>query len=264
MPIRRSVKRLLFIALLVVANARAAEVLDVGADGKTAAITQSRDTASFRMGEYLCVIDDEIDIACGPVIKVLAKGAIIRFDFVREAVSSGDKVVFGAPRVIASKEDAEAAQSEVLFRRRRIFAFDLSAGALVGASYLFPFFHFQGMVTPRISVGIQPLFMSSNATTPSLGAYGGFLTVNYYTSRYYRGFWFSAGVGGYFFSSPTSTRRAGVGAAIAHVGYRVSLYRGLNVGLAVGGQYMERPRTTPTLGFAETQVTGMLDIGFAF
>lgn len=253
---------------LIAGIARGAEVLSVGEGGKTLAISQSKDTGGFKVRDYLCVVDDGEEIACGVVIRALPKGAILRVDFVKGSISRGDRVQFAGGRYPASVGYSPNASLEVPATRKRKYPFDLTAGVLGGANYILPALNFQGLVTPKTALGLLPVYFRQSASDTDLFAYGGFFTWNYYTNGYFRGFWFSAGAGLYSFNATPAggvTERTVVPAALISIGYRFGLGRGVNVGLALAAQYLKRPSLSSLdFNFSEYQGVGIVDFGFNF
>lgn len=256
------------VCLLLSAASTAAEVLSVGDGGKTLAISQSKDTGGFKVRDYLCVVDDDEEIACGVVIRALPKGAILRVDYVKGSISRGDRVQFAGGRYPAAVAYSPNSSLEVPAQRRRKYPFDISGGVLGGANYLIPMVHFQGMVTHKTALGVQPVYFRQTVSSTDLFAYGAFFTWNYYTSGYFRGFWFSGGAGLYSFNAtPTDlpTERTVVPAVLTSIGYRFGLGRGVNIGIALAAQYLKRPRLESLdFNFSEYQGIGTIDLGFNF
>lgn len=256
-------KLFLYIALFPMA-AFAAEILELEADGKGGKISQSADSRAFVKEDYLCVTHGQVEVACGLVTEAEDDEATIRFDFVKEPLEKGDKVVYAGGRYPASTSPPVMEASMSPYRRKKVFPFDITAGVIGGLNYVMPMAHFQGMISTRMSLGLMPVFFRRPFSSPTLSSIGGFFTVNYYTSGYFRGFWLGTGAGFYSFTA-SNGRPVTSGAALATAGYRFALFRNLNVGLAVGGQYINRPRTgADTFDFSEVQGVGTIDVGWKF
>jgi hypothetical protein len=79
--------------LLLLSSATfASRVLKVDGPGKMAAISQNSE-APWRARDYACVVRDGREVACGVIVKVSSKGAILRFDYKSgNPIRSGDSV----------------------------------------------------------------------------------------------------------------------------------------------------------------------------
>jgi hypothetical protein len=200
------------------------------------------------------------------VIKATRKGVIIRLDFVNGSISTGDKVQFAGGRYPATINYERSVLRTPMNRRKFVYPFDFSGGAIGSQAYVLPTFLFQGMVTPRIAIGVEGIYTRQQGTTSSLRALGALLTVNYYSWRYFRGFWFRGGSGLLFTNadSGTNSENATSLMGIATVGFKFGLGWGINIGLSVGGMYIQRPSTTSiTLDFNEFQGVGTATLGLS-
>ena len=257
--------RLILLALILPIASYGAQVIEVASDGKSLTISQSQDALAFLPNDYLCVLHEKEEVACGLVKESLENKAILSLDFSKEPISQGDKVVYAGNRYPASLvPPATGETSFSISAKRKVYPFDLSVGMLVGAHYFIPTAHFQGMISPKVSLGILPTLYRRPLSSPTLDAIGGFFTFNYYFNRYFRGPWLTAAAGFYAFSA-NGTRRTTSGAALLQLGYRFGLFAGLNCGLALGGQYLNRPRTAgETFNFSEFQAIASADLGWNF
>ncbi len=243
-------------------------MLEVGANPRQVAISQSADTRSFVPRDYLCVWHRDEEIACGVVIEVLPKGAVLRLDYAKERIRQGDRVYFAGSRypAFASRAEEAVIEEEAVSRPwKRKYPFDLSVGYLVTQPFTFPQLHFQGMVATHWAVGIAGQSIAQNNAFLSAKGYGALLTVNYYGSRYYRGFWLQTSAGLLFlknFANTGSTTTAPF--ALGTLGVRFGLWRGINIGLGVGGQYLPNPNSSLTFSARPFQFLGTGDIGFNF
>lgn len=251
--------------------ALAADVLKVMTDPTEIEVTQSRDTHTFLPKDYLCVWRGDEEIACGIVKEILPKSAVIKLDFQKRNVKSGDKVYFAGNRypAVAARSDNSIIEMDTSGKyRRRKYPFELSVGYIGSTNYQFPFAHFQGMVATSWAVGLQSQLATKRIAAGQLKVTSGILTVNYYGSSYFRGLWLQAGAGmGYLQIDKTAggnesgTALVGVGT----LGGRFGLFGGVNLGVGVGAQYLSQPSTlSVTLDFPTWQAVGTIDIGINF
>jgi len=143
----------------------------------------------------------------------------------------------------------------------------LSGGISAGFTFFYPMIHFQRALGSYVSLGLMPIYFKAAGSTTSVGAFGGYLTFNYYGNEYFRGFWTQLGVGAYKFSASNSTleERSTSIAAFGTIGWRGYWDLGLNVGVGAGLQYVQDPKfTVTTVNAVNFQPVLVLDVGVNF
>jgi hypothetical protein len=206
---------------------------------------------------------DAANRVCGQVIKVMSRGLIFSAASAKHDLSAGETVTLrrgggGSSRRVASTEES---YTEAPSRSRG----EISNDFVVGANLLQPFLRYEHSLGRNFSIGLMPIYLDYSADSGTLNGFGGYLTLSYYFSQAFRGFWLMAGGGFYkFTASLSSTSESGsTPGVLAALGYRWLLRSGLNVSLGVGMQYLANPQT-PSLQFTSLFPAAMLDIGYAF
>lgn len=247
--------------------ADAAEVLEVGKNSRQLAISQSKDTRSFAPRDYLCVWHSDEPVACGTVIEVLAKGAVLRLDYAKEPVRKGDKVYFAGTRhpAFATTEEEKVIEAEEAPKPwKRKYPFDLTAGLQLTSGYTFPMLLFQGLVSPHWTVGLGAQYVSQGTGVGNAKGYGAMLTANYYGSRYFRGIWLQMGAGLLFVSPFAGGTTVSVATGLATLGVRFKVVGKMNLGIGVGAQYISQSSTSIRIPGTAIQAMGTADLGFNF
>lgn len=251
------------LALWLSGSAVGAEVLRVGRDRQNIAITHS-DARRWVLDDRVCVYHGTSRVICGVVLKVTPKGAIAKLEQPSNDVLAGDEIRAGSTRrPTALLQTAEVGGSE-----GRPSHFDLTGGLSFSYSFFFPMLNFQIAMGPNFAIGLSPLYFKSTDNTGSLGAFGGYLNLNYYNSEYFRGLWVSLGGGLLMFSADDGidpTQSASAPAFMATVGWRGYWDLGLNIGVGAGVQYISKPDfTNITVNSAGIQPLLVVDVGFNF
>ena len=239
----------------------------------------------WRKGARLCVFNQERALGCGAILKLSKKAAVLKLDKASPFVAKGDKVVVGeqptpkVARLSRRKKNSppplsrEPRQPATLLTdsyaepKAPIDGWNLSGGISAGFTFFFPMLHLQRRLGSYYAIGIQPSYFRSSAEGASVGAIGGLLTLNYYGNEYFRGMWLQLGAGlqrfdvENFGANETGTSPTVIGT----FGWRGYWDLGLNVGVALGAQYVVDPEFATT----EIQATGIqpvfvLDVGFNF
>ncbi len=143
----------------------------------------------------------------------------------------------------------------------------LSGGISAGFTFFYPMVHLQKTIGSYVSLGLMPIYFKASGSTTSVGAFGGYLTFNYYGNEYFRGFWTQVGIGAYKFSASNSTleEKATSIAVFSTVGWRGYWDLGLNVGVGAGLQYVQDPKfTVTTVNAVNFQPVIVLDVGVNF
>ena len=254
--------RALLLILTTSSLAQAAELLRIGKDNVNIAV--SHDAArQWAPRDRACVLQHGREIACGTVVKVSPKGAIVRLDAANYDVLAGDRVT-GKGKAQGrdmSSVETPAMNSVATHAADEALTLDLSVGAFMGLSFVAPSISLAYAFNPHWAVGISGFFFSKTSATntnTSTSSMGGLASIHYYSAGTFRGIWGQVGAGMTTFSTSTSGTLNESGAALfglGTVGYRHHFSQGLNVGGGVGGQFYLDP------GFA---TEGAIDsMGFA-
>jgi len=276
-------RSLVYILLLVlVVPLHAAEVLRVGKDSTNIAVTHDG-TRTWMPKDRMCVLQRAREVVCGTVVKSTSKGAIVKLDGPNYDILAGDKVIskFGpnsAPAVAkpAKPTTLQPAQGAPLLNsvsdgpEAEYHIFNASVGVNVGTSFFYPTIGFQFAILPTISVGVGGTYFSSSNGATSLTAFGGYVSANYYSQEYFRGFWVQLGGGPLMMNAtsvglPDESATAFLG--FATVGWRGYWDLGFNIGVGAGAQYIPDPQFTPAMistGPWGIQPMLTLDIGLNF
>lgn len=269
---------------LHVANLFAAEVLRVGKDQVNIAVTHD-EFRKWRVDERVCVYgSDSPDqkIVCGTVLKTTPKGAIVHLENKSNDVSAGNLIKgadeTAAPQPASSRKPAAALLSSLpRSEHARPYRFQVGGGGGITASSPFPFPQFQltlqYTLKPKFALGVSPIYFSAPSATglSRISALGSFVTLNYYRSEYFRGMWIQGGAGFAMITAsdsstiPTVASETGLAfGGIATVGWRGYWDIGMNVGIAVGAEYLTSPTFTNYVGSAGFIPLVLLDVGFNF
>ena len=259
---------LITLSLLAAGSVRAAEVIGVAANRKSIAVNHEA-LGKWAVEDRVCVLQANVDVVCGSVTKTTSKGAIVQLDVAFDNVALGDLVrKAGAARLLSS-QSVDSIETGGKNPKR----FDLTAGLSTGAAlnFILPVLHFQVALSQSFALGLEGIFLKNTSSLIDFQTFGGFLTVNYYGSSYFRGFWAQAGAGLNFLSSTTSTGGSASAQALSFLGtagYRARWGPGLNVGVAGGVLFIDEPAAIVSTGIVPT-FTGLhpillVDFGINF
>lgn len=256
-------KRILTL-LLLASSARTAigaEVIGVAANRKSVAINHET-IGKWGVDDRVCVLQANVDVVCGVVVKTTAKGAIVKLDTTFDGVAIGDLVrKAGMGRKIAMETSADIQDA------RSPRTIDLSLGVGIGPTFFFPTLHFQIALGRKIALGAEPFYYRSSGADTSVSAIGGFLTASYYSDGYFRGIWvqLGGGVNSLSVSSSAISESATALTFLATVGWRGRFGKSFNVGVGGGLQYTAQPKLTSIeLKSAGAQPLALVDFGFTF
>lgn len=240
-----------------------AQVLRVGASQKIIAISHE-EFRQFAVKDYVCVIQAGREVACGNVLKTSSKGAIVRLETKSADVARGDQVRL-AP---SARKPAMALLDSVAADENAVeLDYNFSGGISAGINFFFPMLNFQKGITPSVAIGLVPLYFNFSSNDTSVGAFGGYLTFNYYGADYFRGLWIQAGPGLYMFRARTGEveESAGAIAGMATAGWRGYWDLGMNIGVGAGFQYVQEPDISSVeIRSSSLQPLVVLDLGFSF
>jgi hypothetical protein len=267
----RSIPILVFIAIVSPLLSLGAEVLRVGKDSQSIAITHD-ETRKWTARDRVCVLQRAREIVCGTVTKVASKGAIVKMDQPNYDVLAGDKVISkfqpsGVTAAPVARSSAPLMNSVPDSGESEIHRVNIAAGVSVGTSFFYPSLNVQFAVAPTIAVGLGGLFFAYSNDLNSLTAFGGMGNLNYYSQEYFRGLWIQVAGGALMLSASGSgiSESATSFLGLATVGWRGYWDLGFNIGVGAGLQYISDPGflniVTTSSGFKPLIV---LDVGISF
>lgn len=212
------------------------------------------------MNDSVCFHRDDKIIACGKVIGNSSYLVSIRSPALTQKVSSGDTLyVFGAG---PGRQPSSYGDRYVVKRTVPVFHRSLSIGGYGGEGFFIPSLHFQLSLGRGIALGLMPAFYRPASNSSIFGSFG---TLEFYLGgNTFSGLNLALGAGIYSFQDQ-NVQAKWVPTAQATLGYRFLSRGGFNLGLAIGGQYVDSDsrflRGTRTTTF---QPLGRADLGFAF
>ncbi len=214
----------------------------------------------WRVNDSVCFHRSDKIIACGKVIGNSSYLVSIRSPALTERVSSGETLyVFGAG---PGRQPSSYGDRYVVKRTVPLFHRSLSFGGYGGDGFFLPALHFQLSLGRGLAIGLMPAFYRPATDSSILGS---FATLEFYLSgNTFSGINLSFGAGIYSFQDSNLPAKW-VPTAQATLGYRFLARGGINLGLGVGGQYVDSEskflRGTRTSIF---QPLAKADIGFSF
>jgi hypothetical protein len=255
---------LIVVSLILSVACFGAEVLQVGSTQRVIAISHET-FRKWTIGDNVCVIQVAKEVACGVVIRVSTKGAVLKLDNRNTDIVRGDMVRLVPPTT--RKPAAVLLNSVEKDDNARAYGFNVSAGISAGLNFFFPLIQLQRSIGPYFAIGLMPTYFKAAGADSSVSAFGGLLTANYYNHEYFRGLW--AQLGGGILSLTVDnqgvTQKASTPIFLSTVGWRGYWDLGLNVGIAAGLQYIQNPNfASVEIHSFGVQPLVLLDIGFNF
>ncbi len=257
----------LFLLLIFsAASARAERVLMVGNARRVVAVSV---IAGFpwKVGEEACVVTEGRGKACGEIIKTQPTVAFLRLDRDSVVVQEGDTLQRpGRNRRLAAVNSSSQSRpnpKELLSEQ----VVNFSGGVNFGSGFFFTSLQLQVEMVRRLAWGFQALYSSSSFDSISANGIGGLLTLNFYHQGYFQGFWGQLGGGALSISASDGTLRQGKTVPIftATLGYRLKLLPQLNLGGAVGAQWVGNPKVDLVeVNFTSFKPLFTVDIGWGF
>lgn len=274
---------ILVVALALVAvpaSAASTKILTMAPDGSFVILMRAPGE-TWELQQPACLYRKKKQWACGRVVGYDATRVKLRFFDPVKPVKVGSKIDLRRDdRAIAS-----AAASETSAYRNPGQKLDVSLGMHIGFNYFYPVAHLQYAVTPKLAIGVMPMFSSFCQTpagaTPASNAQacfshvGAFVTGNYYFTQegMYRGFYGQLGLG--FLKTSVEARLSGTPVAGGTTDYTaVSVlgtanYRGhafnlgsiaFDGGVGLGFQYITGTPKDPTTGNSGVNFDGLLPV----
>ncbi len=258
-----------FIILFFFNLCMASEVVKIGLKKDFIAITQKKDPVGWLIEDRVCVVRENVVIECGEVIKLLKKLVLVKLDRPTAEILIGDRVINEEHKKYLKSRNpaAKIFDSVSIVESPKNYKANISLGMSAGLNFFYPLLHLQGTISNNFALGLEPFYFRSSADYSSVTAFGLIVTLNYYGSEYFRGLWLSFGLGGYRFltSNLHAEEEALVYGATGTLGWRGYWDLGLNVGVALGLQYISNTdfqyTSVKALGF---QPIAVLDVGFSF
>jgi len=163
------------------------QVLKVGGKAGNLLIV-SHGKTPWDLDQRACVVDGREKVACGKVVKITDRAAIIKVGKMKRDIYEGDTVKrvrkkrrkkkAAAPALLEPEEPPPLdeppagtkafAASDPYRTLPKHHKFLLTVGGNIGFDHLIPFLHFQMMVTDHISLGVLPFY--PNTTQSQTGA----------------------------------------------------------------------------------------------
>ncbi len=259
--------------------AQAAEVMAIGNNKKSLAITHDGERR-WQPDDRVCVVQGNIDVVCGKVLKSTVKGAIVKLDTLFEAIQVGDPVRLltaastpAAQGVVGERKPAtQLLDSVEKDRQAGLHRFNLGAGLSAGFSYLIPLLNLQWSPFRKVAIGLMPFYFKGSGNGATIQGFGGYASVSYYGQGHFRGLWIQGGGGIFNFSATDATgfeEKVNSPAGFLTVGYRGYYEAGLNIGIAAGGLFVTKPEFSVASGITDVKPSGIqplliVDIGYSF
>jgi hypothetical protein len=267
MPVPISKTLLLIAAFVTVIPLWGAEILQLGAQGKLIAISREEGHA-WRVKDSVCVYQVGQEAACGKVIKVISKGAIVKLMTVTKPVAKGDSVAYVTTVPKRSVASTNGGESDMTVNPgHAAYKWDLTGGLSIGTNYFYPMLTLQRRIGNHLAIGLSPFYVSSSTSTSSVSAFGALLTLDYYSKPYFHGFWIQGGGGAimYNLTSSLGSSSSTNAAALLTVGYRGQFDFGLNVGVGGGILYITSvPTSVLNVAFQGLLPLFIVDFGINF
>jgi len=258
-------RSVIFVAgLLSVTGARADEITGFDRNRNLVVIGYRNRGVLWNVGAGLCLYIDEKNAGCGRILKISDKKMVVRLTGTSiRRLAPGDWVELSATNRLPAAIEAKIPQTGHGI-------VDLGVGFSAGFDYFFPNFKVAVALGRKISLGLEPLYLSfSQSATSSLTAYGGFLTFNYFLTRQtFSGFYATGGLGYYSIKlvqgatslTPSATAFEGL---IQWRG-RGEWSLGLDVTLGAGAQYISLSDTSVQTSFQGLLPLFALTLGTSF
>lgn len=255
----------------------AAEVVTQVLTGQRSAIISQNKTTPWSVEDRVCLPREGGKAVCGKVVQTTAHQATVKFDEAVKGIHVGDEIqpeTYGetAERTVASETPVAA---EALPKVEAVPAAatrpPMYRHILLGANSSFStttyHLNFQGYIADHVTLGISPgLFKVANNDV-TITTFGAVFTANYYSEQAFRGLWGQFATGFYAFKADDGsiTETTFSPAMLGTIGWRNDWALGLNIGVALGVQYITNPqRSSVGIPFNALQPILVTDIGIPF
>ncbi len=218
--------------------------------------------------DQTCVYRHNRALACGKVIAVGIKGAVVQLQPHAASLKAGDEVRYIPPDKNIPQITDEQLETEHILEAKP-FTYNAALGYSLSLDLRYPIGHFYWSVSPLIAIGIQPAYLKVGGSNDasSLKGFGALLTVNYFSQEYFRGLWAQLGSGFYRLSATNGTLEEKINAPMLTVtgGWREDWAHGLNLGASLGLRFLSPLSGTITeVKYSTIHVIALVEIGFSF
>lgn len=277
-----------YLLLLLSLPLFAAEIKELGVTQRFV-ITSQEETQAFKVLDYLCVMSDDTEVACGFVVKASAKDALIDLEIRSQKLEVGMKVrparkhlpcnadTIYTPRTDKRKEPEltdlyHRGCTEEEMKSSTDFHLPAKYYFAMGLSLLSPRLEGEFAINPHWSLGasldlatFKKGFASIKASSDGT-AYGGHALLTYHFDSDFRGFYGQYGIG--YMKGRLKLRGhlddwSGL-SMVALVGYHLLGWHGFGIGAYIGGYYLQMSfdkNPTPT-SFLSPFIGGEFGIAF--
>lgn len=270
---------LLVLAQLVIVTpaALAGQVLKITGAGKF------RDVRIAHYGEvyYHWVINDEVclvrnttsDKLCGNVLRYDKVETVLRFKKELVTFHEGEEIKIlynkNTARGVASNSPSDELRPNLkdTAHDEKKPKMNAAIGLGTGFSYLFFDASFRYAITPKVSLGVMPVFVNDPGINTSVKAFGGFLIGDYYFREHFYGFKLEGGLGFYSITATAGTfeETSSPLAFYSTFGWRGKIHQsGLTVGGGAGFQIVANSQKTLLLDFSGFLPLLQLELGYSF
>lgn len=253
-----------------------AEATHQGLKGEVLKVDKRRDRISisdapnhtWSRKDTVCVQRETRTLACGKVIAVGIKGAVVQLTSHSAMVKPGDEATFIPPDSNVPQITDEQLSSEELMEERP-YKFNVALGYTLSLDFFYPVAHFYWNVSPKIAIGLMPAYLSKtgDTVTDTVKGYGGQLTVNYCADGFFRGFWVHFGTGFYRLEASNGALTETLNAPVVTtlIGWREDWAHGLNVGAGLGGRFLSPLSGLITgVSYRSLYPMALVEVGFSF
>lgn len=222
---------------------------------------------SWARKDSVCVFRTGRAIACGKVIAVGIKGAVVQLLNHAAAVKPGDEAHYYEPeKKIPEISDDEVSADNLM--ESNPLKYSVTIGGFIGLDLLYPVLNFYIAVSPNVAIGIQPTYIkkTGDVLTSTLSGYGGALTVSYFGDQYFRGMWLELGSGFYHLTAEQSGVQETINAPLVFglIGWHEDWAHGLNLGAGIGARFLSPLQVTTDPTYHSLHPMAQVELGFSF
>jgi hypothetical protein len=234
----------------VAGSAGAARVLKVGNAQEYLITTLD---GIWHVNDTVCAFDASKEVACGIIAQKTSDKLGIKLTSVQGSLRQGQWLTLRKDSRMPASVSGNTSEAVLPTNPKNVL--DISLGLQAGFNYYYPALHVQWALNDALSIGLMPIYFSSNDTDSKVSGFGTFLTVNYYYTHFpFRGFFVQGGVGFYSLSVDYvgGSEQMSPLATMLSLQWRGKAYWGmpLDIGVGVGGQYLFSTNAPVTIGFS--------------
>lgn len=219
----------------------------------------------FRAHDPVCVVRGDTKIACGRVVKVTDKEAIVKLSVIKGTVEVGDEAIR-----LGGRKTAGAGESSMTMARKPTLAKNaLGVGFLGGNIYQYTILVYERALSNRWSLRVEPNYFVASAADNSytISAIGAKIGFSFDSMEAFKGFWINVSGGYYNFTYTPTTGASSIFATVVAsgvLGYRFKLGALFSLGFGVGGQYMPFPTIQNIDPIPKSNIIGIGSITYLF